>query len=126
MGEDSERRRVKTTRTREISSVAPLRTFSLLVSGAAGSSVRMLDGTEMADARHDVWGMGGSYQGWARCVRKEEEEEKKNTGREGRTYPPGETQTRTLESKQQQRDGKRREAKGIPEGPVAGVPSGGS
>ena len=70
--------------------------------------------------------MGGSYQGWARCVRKEEEEEKKKLGEKGELIPLGETQTRTLESKQQQRDGKRREAKGIPEVPVAGVPSGAS
>jgi hypothetical protein len=29
------------------------------------------------------WDRDCSYQGWARCVRKEEEEERKKTGREG-------------------------------------------
>ena len=46
-------RRVKLTRTREISSAAHCGLFFFLVSGAASSSVRMLDGTEMEDARQD-------------------------------------------------------------------------
>lgn len=86
----------------------------------------MLDGMEMEDARQDRWGIGGSYQVWVRCVRKEEEEEKKKLEEKGELMPLGETQTRTLESKQRQRDGKRREGKGIPEDTVAGVPSGAS
>ena len=95
------------------------------MNGAAGSSVKMLGGMEMEDAKQDGWGMGGSYQVWVRCVRKEDEEERKKLEEKGELIPLGETQTRTLESKQQQRDGKRREAKGNPgPDPVAGVPSG--
>jgi hypothetical protein len=56
-----------------------------------------------------------SYQGWARRVRKEEEEERKKLGEKGKLIP----WSRTLGSKQQQRDGKGRESKGIP-GPCCG------
>jgi hypothetical protein len=55
-----------------------------------------------------------SYQGWARCV-KEEEEKRKKLEEKGELIP----WSRTLGSKQQQRDGKGRESKGIP-GPCCG------
>ena len=52
-------RRVKTTRTREISNEQHAANFFFLVSGAAGSSVKMLDGMEMEDARKGWMGNGG-------------------------------------------------------------------